>query len=224
MCVLKMLRYFLTSDGESRSVKVAPSIPERVFIQRQRRGLRIYVCQWHTLLLLHRAWSIPCWQMVSLPLCSLDQLLIWTIYHLFTVSCYSTYLSLEYKVFWRNLVLSDMRNASQVDWLYWNPGGLWWFTTLVWSVSGHFTCMSHAKEILTATERLLPVLKHLYSICEMEVRLGHSHRKLLDLQIKKSCKSLGFCQHWCSLGIQTELYSCMLAPKSWWRSLGLHPI
>lgn len=108
--------------------------------------------------------------------------------------------------------------------MYWNPGGLWWFTPLRWSVSGHFTCMPHAKEILTTTEPLLPVLKRFYSICEMEVRPGHSHRKLRDLQIKKSCKSLGFCQHWCSLGIQTEWCSCMLAPKSWWRSLGLHPI
>lgn len=74
MCALKILPYFLTSDSESRSVKAAPSIPEEVFIQRQSRSHRFYGCCWQMLLLLHRAWSIPCWKIVSLPLCLLDHL------------------------------------------------------------------------------------------------------------------------------------------------------
>lgn len=162
MCALKILPYFLTSDGESRSVKVAPSIPEEVFIQKQSTGHRFYVCQWLMLLLLCRAGSIPCWKTVPLPLCSLDHVLIGSIYCLSTVSCYSTDLSLDSKVFWswRNLVLSDIRHASQVDLtadVYWDSGSLWGFTPLTWSVSPHFTCVPHAKEILNTIEPLLPV-------------------------------------------------------------------
>jgi len=200
MRALKSLSSFLTPDGESRSVKVAPSIPEELSIQRQSRCHRFYMCQWRVMLLLHRTCSVPCGKMITLPLClsgssfNLNYLAFFPCLMSLSAFINQPWVILNLK----NLGLSDIRNAKQVDRELTcieilRVCGI--FTALIWPVSDHFTCVPHVQEIFKCHWNTPLCLTLFYPIYKMEVRFGHLHSKLPDLQIRKRYKSLGHCRY-----------------------------